>query len=1743
MGKRRYFNKINKTLTKLSSIIIVLFLITTSLSVATSRLDFHNSKSPDVEEPVFKHIGEVNNALKPDKLTVHSLSFSRVSTLFKGRAKVLPGLYVYTNYSGIEKRTKLTWGMPKSIDVDEDGKKDISVSLKLRPEIVRAPTLTLVIVARLTIERLNDKIKMGELEVAGELSLPRIMKEKGVRFGYYSPEGEEIPKKCIVSYAIVPHFLSLRKKPEHLFEFNPISEIGKTSQLMAIVSIEDNAGNVTTVGINYNPMVKSVLTWGRTKMLGRWRFTLSKQLSMLTDTTATIFFKTSGIYAGMIIDNINSASFELELRPFSRYGGHLYYKKESLRASGVDLFIQTANMSGSLSLHNLPPEISASWLLRKEGYIKINTYSGEVGRVEATVENVSALSFDPQTKINLYMGWSNITKEGISLVVDADVYLEIAALNIVSYQHENDTVSAIDVIKNATLHLEGKANIDAYVVYNEIKQGKIGNRSEVDITVEDANMYFHADDSNFGMASGPITLSLDVIDTVTISIISFSAEKLADANASWLNASILINATEGYLHLHTLDVGYISMFGHTCIKDVKGIGLTKIYIATIPIYYFTPIIITNAPNTNLTLGEFYLEFYDFLPISLYDAQLTEGTCEINIKITLTDLIFVELANGSNLRHFGVRIGREQGWGKKLGLPADILPYVFIYFNHPIDYLKVHWFSYGPWNSDDWELNGTYYTLHAYDHNYFLFDTHNNSERLKIGLAMPNNTFGIFIDNKTAIRADNFKLEWNLTDIDWNNLSIVDLMSRISLDGYLNLENIGDEVWLIVNGEYIRLDQFYGGYNITVNKGHIRIGGAKAIILNQTISDLIAGADVTIAGNFSLDTDDGAIDIWFNSSGLRISGSVNFTVKDFYLSIGENFSMSAELFTFALDSEADGSIAITPTPSGSARVSLKGVTIILENASITFKGKIPIPNILPEATIDSPADGATVNGIVEITGHATDADGTVELVQVRIDGGEWYNASYSSSTGEWSYSWNTNLVPNGEYRIEVRCFDGIDYSNISTVNVTVDNTGANWRPTVSIDSPADGEKVEGLIQIKGTASDLGGTVELVQVQIDDGEWRNATGTASWTYEWNTTGLVGKHTIKARCTDNEGTYSAVDSITVIIKMSLNREWAVEFELEDSYIDIDNLQIDLTIEKEGGGTANANINIDQLNLNGEGDIAVDLGPGGFIVKSYGWEAALDITILLKASATFNGNSLSIEGTFDLSGDTSAGPLDLLLNKTSLILGGDFGRDAVLDIDLIGAHLIYNSTPLSLAGHLHFDIIGNSEGFASIVWNETGLKSINADFDSSTYAGLIVEDVLLHINASYLSLERFAITGTGSLDISNDSIEFIGNLNTFAVDNLNLVSEQRNFSFDINATASGYVDLLFNLFEPNNFSFSSEGVLEVNDLSIIVESSKVNVSVYAREIDFNATSYLHFEYIEDALGTRCLVTVSGVYIHDLYITYNNLSGYIPAIGFEGTIEIFLSSLVHFEKGDDWFRVIIEGGGSGYASVHAALEYNGTIGGIDAILQLQNSDENFTVYVYNLSGKPCFEIDGSALISIKNFHIWYSDIVDLSIPTLNISFVLEGSEKSGSITIVGATSLDIDTQISLNGKNLTIAGNFQHEGGSDTNLTISWDQSGITGIGGAITLSSSSNITITGMAIGYGNLSVEATSITMNGSMNFEFSSDETNVTFTLVVEVIATIYQLSVEAGGYTGGLALYGSVTFEANFSMTITLSQQS
>ena len=205
------------------------------------------------------------------------------------------------------------------------------------------------------------------------------------------------------------------------------------------------------------------------------------------------------------------------------------------------------------------------------------------------------------------------------------------------------------------------------------------------------------------------------------------------------------------------------------------------------------------------------------------------------------------------------------------------------------------------------------------------------------------------------------------------------------------------------------------------------------------------------------------------------------------------------------------------------------------------------NHAPAAEIGDPNHEDIVSGVIEIDISASDHDGNndIEIVQVRIDEGEWHNARFIQEIYEhlwYQFVWNTTTVDDGWHHIRARAYDGKNYSEVHNIGVQVNNEPPhNQVPRVEIIEPTMDETVSGEVHIVIAAMDPDGLEELERVQfcVGEGDWLNtefvevADNHSWWSRTWNTSAFEnGEHRLRARAYDGGDEHSEVDVVEVIV-----------------------------------------------------------------------------------------------------------------------------------------------------------------------------------------------------------------------------------------------------------------------------------------------------------------------------------------------------------------------------------------------------------------------------------------------------------------------------------------------------------------------------------------------------------------------------------------------------------------------------------
>lgn len=201
------------------------------------------------------------------------------------------------------------------------------------------------------------------------------------------------------------------------------------------------------------------------------------------------------------------------------------------------------------------------------------------------------------------------------------------------------------------------------------------------------------------------------------------------------------------------------------------------------------------------------------------------------------------------------------------------------------------------------------------------------------------------------------------------------------------------------------------------------------------------------------------------------------------------------------------------------------------------------NKIPTVAITYPPTGTVVSGTVAIQGLASDSDGEVQTVQIKIDDNVWITAS---GTISWDYGWDTTTVSNGSHFLYARSYDGENYSIIYSVKVTVANLPPNQCPIADISNTYPIQAYTGQQVMFDASASYDPDGVIVRYEWD---WTN-DGIYDWSGSSNTVIHYytddGLYIAKLRVTDDNGA-EAIDTIQIEI---FNRKPTVNFGYSPSF-----------------------------------------------------------------------------------------------------------------------------------------------------------------------------------------------------------------------------------------------------------------------------------------------------------------------------------------------------------------------------------------------------------------------------------------------------------------------------------------------------------------------------------------------------------------------------------------------------------------
>jgi len=158
--------------------------------------------------------------------------------------------------------------------------------------------------------------------------------------------------------------------------------------------------------------------------------------------------------------------------------------------------------------------------------------------------------------------------------------------------------------------------------------------------------------------------------------------------------------------------------------------------------------------------------------------------------------------------------------------------------------------------------------------------------------------------------------------------------------------------------------------------------------------------------------------------------------------------------------------------GVRRIDTRTFADVHASVNVTI-GNTGTPNEIPTVEINSPSDGGTVSGGVTIEGGATDSDGNISEVEIRIDDGPWRTAQ---GTTNWQLDWDTTSSIDGTVSIRARSIDDdLEWSVFDEIQVTVANGDENNTSpdshSVQLLSPMGGEHWMGYLHTIAWTHDM------------------------------------------------------------------------------------------------------------------------------------------------------------------------------------------------------------------------------------------------------------------------------------------------------------------------------------------------------------------------------------------------------------------------------------------------------------------------------------------------------------------------------------------------------------------------------------------------------------------------------------------------------------------------------------------------
>lgn len=388
-------NSFLKKSRKLASVIVVFLLLSTLFSTVVSSegissllnkepeksllQKFFEGKSikerfQETKDRIHAKISEIKNRLVEiendestetrtlTRLTTETSLLATLRTIIAIKNSDSP-LVFHTNYNGNSKSTEMGLFGKVTVDLDDNGDDDISARMLVYPFIERPFCLSIRF--KLTITRLESFPDINEdFSAYVELTFLGLLSEKQkgdtLGFGYVSPENEEVPDQCVVTYKYIPHILST-ERPEHKAEIDPGTIAGEDDLVLFFQYTNYDGTDVASQLISttvYSPAVQSeVHIWG-TGLLGGPEYNFERTGSDDSDINMYCSFtkNNTNIY-GYVYDLPQKVTFNLDLG----IDGYIDFDTHGEAVSEIGLNAELYDNENKIYFKDLPSKARLEW--------------------------------------------------------------------------------------------------------------------------------------------------------------------------------------------------------------------------------------------------------------------------------------------------------------------------------------------------------------------------------------------------------------------------------------------------------------------------------------------------------------------------------------------------------------------------------------------------------------------------------------------------------------------------------------------------------------------------------------------------------------------------------------------------------------------------------------------------------------------------------------------------------------------------------------------------------------------------------------------------------------------------------------------------------------------------------------------------------------------------------------------------------------------------------------------------------------------------------------------------------------------------------------------------------------------------------------------------------------------------------------------------------------------------------------